>query len=334
MRLLAGRPSAPRRGCARTPRARGDGRGRAPRRPPRCSPRPSRPGPRRGGGELCRGRPTAARRTSSRRRSGAACAPACSRAGRQSEAEALAREAVACSGRPTCSRPRRCDARPRRRAPTCKAGKRSRRPGPPSRSTSARATPRRPRGRSRTTQTTGRDLMGVRPNIHRSTLEGTRPGRPRRVRRPPAGDHPGVVVQDGATEDGRGTETSRGPRRSRPAGRRRSTATKFKKGPAAGDGIEIRASPLEIRSVQSSTRVARHGAGPDAPGGRFGCSSPGWSRAGLASAEIDALVRAMRARAGPTRARFPPASPTSGSSSTTTSRSTRRERSARPAPGR
>jgi hypothetical protein len=45
-------------------------------------------------------------------------------------------------------------------------------------------------------------------------------------------------------------------------------------------------------------RVARHGAGPDPPGGRFGRLVHGLEPCRAGEAEIDALVRSMRAKAG------------------------------------
>ena len=43
-------------------------------------------------------------------------------------------------------------------------------------------------------------------------------------------------------------------------------------------------------------RVARHGAGPDPPGGRFGVLVPNLKPCGAGEPEIDALVKSMRAR--------------------------------------
>ena len=51
--------------------------------------------------------------------------------------------------------------------------------------------------------------------------------------------------------------------------------------------------------------MTRHGAGPDAPGGRFGVLVPGLKPCRAGEPEIDALVKAMRARAGITPGKIP-----------------------------
>ena len=64
-----------------------------------------------------------------------------------------------------------------------------------------------------------------------------------------------VVVQGGATEDGRGIQIGRGPADRVAAGWRATLKdTAFQKGPAETMGVEIRVAPFEIRSwVQSMT---------------------------------------------------------------------------------
>lgn len=52
-------------------------------------------------------------------------------------------------------------------------------------------------------------------------------------------------------------------------------------------------------------RVARHGAGPEEPGGRYGVLVPGLDPCRAGKPEIDALVEAMRARAGITVGSIP-----------------------------
>ena len=143
--------------------------------------------------------------------------------------------------------------------------------------------------------------MGVRPNITSLALNGT----DLIVRGESDDPLPTilqvVVVQDGATEDGRGFEVAGGGARSIVLGWRATFKdTTFKKGPAEVMGIEIRIDPFDIRSwVQSpGHRMTRHGAGPDAPGGRFGVLVPGLKPCRAGEPEIDALVKVLLARAG------------------------------------
>ena len=95
--------------------------------------------------------------------------------------------------------------------------------------------------------------MSVRPNIQSLVLVGT----DLVVRGESVDPLPTIlqviVVQNGATEDGRGFEVAGGGARSIVAGWRATLKnTKFKKGPAQTMGIEIRIDPFDIRSwVQS-----------------------------------------------------------------------------------
>lgn len=95
--------------------------------------------------------------------------------------------------------------------------------------------------------------MAVRPNISSLTLEGTDLVVRGESPEPVPAIIQVVVVQAGATEDGRGFDLGQGGVERVALGWKATLAnTKFKKGPADTMGIQIRVSPFEICSwVQS-----------------------------------------------------------------------------------
>ena len=98
--------------------------------------------------------------------------------------------------------------------------------------------------------------MGVRPNITSMQLDG----QDLVVRGESVDPLPAilqvVVVQDGATGDGRGFEIGRGPADRVSLGWRATLPdTKFKKGKADAMGIEVRVAPFEIRSWVQSLEI-------------------------------------------------------------------------------
>ena len=97
--------------------------------------------------------------------------------------------------------------------------------------------------------------MSVRPNIQSLTLNGS----DLVVRGESADPLPTilqvVVVQDGATEAGRGEVAGGGAREIVPGWRATLRNTKFKKGPAQTMGIEIRVEPFDIRSWVQSLEI-------------------------------------------------------------------------------
>ena len=91
--------------------------------------------------------------------------------------------------------------------------------------------------------------MGVRPNITSLELNGTSLVVQGESDDPLPTILQVVVFQDGAAEDGRGSEVAGGGARRIVLGWRATlTNTAFKKGPAQAMGIEIRVDPFDIRS--------------------------------------------------------------------------------------
>ena len=91
--------------------------------------------------------------------------------------------------------------------------------------------------------------MGVRPNITSLELVGTDLVVQGESDDPLPTILQVIVFQDGAAEDGRGSEVAGGGARRIVLGWRATLKnTKFKKGPAQTMGVEIRVDPFDIRS--------------------------------------------------------------------------------------
>jgi hypothetical protein len=99
--------------------------------------------------------------------------------------------------------------------------------------------------------------MSVRPNIQSLKLEGKDLVVLGESDTPLPALIQVVVVQEGATEEGRGTEVGGGPVDRVGSGWRATLSdTAFKTGPAEAMGVEIRVTPFEITSWVQSVTIA------------------------------------------------------------------------------